>query len=260
MKTADLSLSVQTPPTRPPQDFMDATAAVTRLCELYEQATRFLCEKFSQQASGPRPEERFRAFYPEIRISPTSYAKADSRLAYGHVAGPGNYATTVTRPDLFSSYLRQQIDLLIASHGVPVTIGVSDTPIPVHFAVANDASVSVPQDGYLKYPLRDIFDVPDLATTNDNIVNGLGVKNPDGSSPLAPFTAQRIDYSLARLSHYTATLPEHFQNLVLFTNYQFYVAEFEAYARKMLADPDSGYTSFVSTGNVEITDPQAEIA
>ncbi|MFV2033878.1 MAG: AMP nucleosidase, partial [Halocynthiibacter sp.] len=42
--------------------------------------------------------------------------------------------------------------------------------------------------------------------------------------------------------------------------YQFYVAEFEAYARKMLADADSGYTSFVSTGNVEITDTQAEIA
>ena len=66
-----------------------------------------------------------------------------------------------------------------------------------------------------------------------------------GSEPLAPFTAQRVDYSLARLAHYTATDPEHFQNHVLFTNYQFYVEEFEAYARaQMLADPDSGYTSF----------------
>ena len=45
----------------------------------------------------------------------------------------------------------------------------------------------------------------------------------------------------------------------MFTNYQFYFSEFEAYARKMLADPDSGYTSFVSTGNVEITDAEAEI-
>ena len=48
--------------------------------------------------------------------------------------------------------------------------------------------------------------------------------------------------------------PEHFQNHVLFTNYQFYVSEFEAYARAQLADPDSGYTAFVRTGNVEITD------
>ncbi len=73
------------------------------------------------------------------------------------------------------------------------------------------------------------------------------------------FSAQRVDYSLARLAHYTATAPEHFQNHVLFTNYQFYVAEFEAYARAQLADPKSGYVSFVSTGNHEIRDPQAEI-
>ena len=83
-------------------------------------------------------------------------------------------------------------------------------------------------------------------------MNGAGFTYPDGARPLAPFTAQRIDYSLARLSHYTATAPEHFQNHVLFTNYQFYVEEFEAFARKVLADPASGYTSFVSTGNVEI--------
>ncbi|MEP5758438.1 MAG: AMP nucleosidase, partial [Litoreibacter sp.] len=56
------------------------------------------------------------------------------------------------------------------------------------------------------------------------------------------------------LSHYTATEAVHFQNHVLFTNYQFYVDEFEAYAREVLGDPDSGYTSFVGPGNVEITD------
>ncbi|MFV2054320.1 AMP nucleosidase [Aliiroseovarius sp. YM-037] len=259
MKPADLNLTVQSPPTPPAQSFRDGTAAVDKLCELYEEAIQFLAESFSKRAQGPRPDERFRAFYPEIRISTTSHAQGDSRLAFGHVASPGEYATTVTRPDLFRSYLIQQIDLLIRNHDVPVTICVSNTPIPVHFAVANDPDVTVPQEGYLEYPLRDIFDVPDLSTTNDDIVNGMGAENADGSSPLAPFTAQRVDYSLARLSHYTATLPEHFQNHVLFTNYQFYVAEFEAYARKVLADPDSGYTSFVSTGNVEITDATAEL-
>ena len=45
--------------------------------------------------------------------------------------------------------------------------------------------------------------------------------DPGGTGPLAPFTAQRVDYSLARLSHYTATDPCHFQNHILFTNYQF---------------------------------------
>ncbi|MEM6306201.1 MAG: AMP nucleosidase, partial [Pseudomonadota bacterium] len=79
------------------------------------------------------------------------------------------------------------------------------------------------------------------------------------TQPLAPFTAQRVDYSLARLAHYTATDPGHFQNYVLFTNYQFYVTEFEDYARKQLSDPASGYTAFVSTGNVEITDGESAI-
>ena len=95
----------------------------------------------------------------------------------------------------------------------------------------------MPQEGALDFPLRDVFDVPDLATMHDDIVNGYGFHYPDGSMPLAPFTAQRVDYSLARLAHYTATDPEHFQNHVLFTNYQFYVEEFEAYAAPALADP-----------------------
>ena len=70
--------------------------------------------------------------------------------------------------------------------------------------------------------------------------------------PLAPFSAQRVDYSLARLAHYTATSPEHFQNHVLFTNYQFYVEEFEAFSRQQLDDPSSGYFSLVGTGNHSI--------
>ena len=101
--------------------------------------------------------------------------------------------------------------------------------------------------------MRDVFDVPDLSTTNDDIVNGSTEPKADGSQPLALFTAQRVDYSLARLAHYTATDPAYFQNHVLFTNYQFYVEEFEAFARQKLADPASGYLAFVGTGNHQIT-------
>ena len=246
-----------TPPTVAEQDFTDADAAVDRLCELYSVATDFLCRHFTETLGGKRPAARIRAFYPEIRITTTSYAQVDTRLSFGHVHEPGTYSTTVTRPDLFRHYLKQQISLLLENHCVPVTIGLSQTPMPVHFAVAGEADITVPQDGALDFPLRDVFDVPDLSTTNDDIVNGFGFENPDGSGPLAPFTAQRIDYSLARLAHYTATKPEHFQNHILFTNYQFYFEEFEAYARAQLADPDSGYSSFVGPGNTEITDADA---
>ena len=251
---------VLTPDHTAHQAFTNAAEAVTRLQELYAEATAFLSRHFSAAVTSGKPGTRMRAYYPEIRLTVSSHAKTDSRLSFGHVSGPGTYATTVTRPDLFRNYLIQQLELLMQNHGVPIQIGLSDTPMPVHFAVAGNPLVSVPQEGVLEFSLRDVFDVPDLATTNDDIVNGTRTHNADGSSPLAPFTAQRVDYSLARLSHYTATDPGHFQNHVLFTNYQFYVDEFEAIARAALANPSQGYTAFVATGNQIITSPDGVIA
>ncbi|WGH80232.1 AMP nucleosidase [Jannaschia ovalis] len=242
------------------QPFTDPAKAVAELIRLYREATGYLRDNFQTalQSAG-MPDCRFRAYYPEIRITTTSYGRTDSRLSFGHVTDPGRYAATVTRPDLFANYLTHQIDLLLKSHEVPIWIGQSATAIPIHFAVMNDGDLEVPQDGVLPFLMRDVFDVPDLETTNDAIVNGVGFTYEDGARPLAPFTAQRVDYSLARLSHYTATSPDDFQNHVLFTNYQFYVDEFIAYARQALRDPDSGYAELVGPLGQRVTpeDPDA---
>ena len=254
------NLPMETPDMGEALYYSDAKAAVAQVRHLYEVSTRFLQDRFQQAMQVSVPTARYRAFYPEIRITTQSFDVTDSRLSFGHVSEPGEYATTVTRPDLFESYLEQQISLLIENHGVEVQIGASTTPIPLHFAVKGDQGAIVPQEGAATFNLRDVFDVPDLNTTNDDIVNGVSVHNADGSGALAPFTAQRVDYSLARLAHYTATLPEHFQNHVLFTNYQFYVEEFEAFGREMLADKDSGYSSFVGPGNCEIFDHDTQMA
>jgi AMP nucleosidase len=255
----DPSSAIHSPAVPEPESFTDAAAAVDRLEALYATATGFLVQQFQETITKGHPGRRIRAFYPEIRLTVTSFEKVDSRLSFGHVSSPGTYATTVTRPDLFRNYLIQQIELLVQNHGVAVQIGASDTAIPVHFAVTGSAGVTIPQEGVMDFSLRDVFDVPDLVTTNDDIVNGTLTRYPDGSAPLAPFTAQRVDYSLARLAHYTATDPVHFQNHVLFTNYQFYVEEFEAYARAALGDPASGYTAFVATGNQVITSAEGLI-
>ena len=248
-----------TPDHQDTKTYTDAASAVARLEQLYTQSTDFLIQHFRDSVAKGKPATRIRAYYPEIRLTVASHDKIDSRLSFGHVSRPGTYATTVTRPDLFRNYLTQQLSLLIANHDVPVQIGVSDTPMPVHFAVSGSPELHVPQEGSLDFSLRDVFDVPDLATTNDDIVNGTRTHNADGSQPLAPFTAQRVDYSLARLSHYTATDASHFQNHVLFTNYQFYVDEFEAIARAALGKADLGYTEFVTGGNASITAPDQEI-
>ena len=194
MSVNPLFLPVVTPDMPEPESFTDAAAAVNRLDELYTTACDFLTRHFSEVAGAKtHPETRFRAFYPEIRLHVSSHVRVDSRLAFGHVSAPGTYSATVTRPDLFRSYLTQQIGLLIQNHGVPISIGPSTTPIPVHFAVAGRSDLTVPQEGAMRFPLRDVFDVPDLSNTNDDIVNGLGFHHEDGSEPLAPFTAQRID-------------------------------------------------------------------
>ncbi|WP_372501526.1 AMP nucleosidase [Tistrella mobilis] len=236
-------------PAAPLQPFRDPKAAVDRLVELFERNTRWLRDAFARLLDGSLGEVRVRAFYPQIRLVTDSHTRVDSRLSYGFVSGPGVHATTVTRPDLFRRYLTEQISLLIRNHDVPVLIGDSEVPIPLHFAFWDGTHVEGAAALRIDRPLADIFDLPDLKLMDDAIANGT-YEAPDGVLPLAPFTAPRVDYSLHRLQHYSATAAEHFQNFIVFTNYQFYVDEFCRMASELLADGDSGYESFVAPGNL----------
>jgi AMP nucleosidase len=232
------------------EHFDDAEAAVERLEYIYDTHTAFIRERFAALLKNKRLRGRVRATYPEILIETSTYAKIDSRLSYGHVAGPGVYSATITQPALFRSYLLEQIRLLLRNHGVSVEIGPSMEPIPLHFAFPEGIHVEGEVADKIDRPLRDMFDVPDLAVTDDAIVNGTYVPRPGEPLPLAPFTASRVDYSLHRLPHYTATHPEHFQNYIIFTNYQFYIDEFCAKARRMIATGEGGYEAFVEPGDL----------
>ena len=245
-----LHTAVSSPPPVERRSFDNARDAVEALKALYDRNTGFLRNAFAGLDESGTPEHRFRAYYPELAVTTTSFSHADSRLAYGHMPAPGHYATTVTRPDLFEDYLLDQIGLILRNHGVPVTVGESDTPIPIHFAFLEGVHLPSAASKIVDQPLRDLFDVPDLNATDDHIVNGTFEPLPGEPTPLAPFTAQRVDYSLHRLAHYTATSPSHFQNFILFTNYQFYIDEFCLYARKLMAEGGGGYASFVEPGNI----------
>ena len=234
--------------------FRDAPVAVGRLWEIYERNTRFLRDRFEEFANGETFTKRVRATYPFVRVTISTHARLDSRLSYGFVAGPGMHETTVTRPDLFRAYLIEQIKLLMENHGVQVEIGESSEPIPVHFAYPNDINIQAVLFGSRKreidQPLRDVFDTPDLAAMDDAIANGT-LELPAGApAPLALFRAARVDYSLHRLCHYTGTDPEHFQNFVIFTNYQFYVDVFARLCRDHLGSGQHGAQAFVEPGNV----------
>ena len=234
--------------------FTDAIAAVGRLEEIYERNTQFLRDHFKAYAGGEELATRVRANYPFVRITTSTHVRLDSRLAFGFVAGPGVHQTSVTRPDLFRTYLTKQIGLLIENHGVAVDVGESNEPIPVHFAYRQDinteAALSSDGPSIARGSLRDVFDVPDLAAMDDAIADGTLQLPPGAPEPLALFRAARIDYSLRRLYHYTGTDPEHFQNFVIFTNYQFYVDAFVQLCHERLGSGQIGPDTFVGPGNV----------
>jgi AMP nucleosidase len=165
------------------------------------------------------------------------------------VQGVGTFETTLTKPDLFDAYLRQQLSLLLANHGGELEVGTSHEPIPIHFSFADHDHVEGHIPPERRALMRDVFDLPDLGAMNDDIANGT-FEAAGRAQPLALFTAPRIDYSLHRLRHYTGTSTEHFQNYVLLTNYQFYIDEFVSLCHQEMANPQSEYLAFVEPGNV----------
>ena len=238
------------PPFTAPARFDEADAALAQVQRIYDASTTHLREALQRFVAGTDDGQRVRAFYPFVRIHTRTVARADSRLAYGFVAGPGTYETTLTRPDLYAHYYREQFELLLRNHGVYLEVGTSAQPIPVHFSLGENDHLEGSLSAERRILLRDLFDLPDLAAMDDGIANGTHEPSPGEAHPLALFTAPRVDYSLHRLRHYTGTAPEHFQHFVLFTNYQFYIDEFIKLGHALMADAGCGYTGFVEPGNV----------
>jgi len=234
------------------QEFTDPDAALARITEIYDRSCDAIKQRFAAFAGGDRDSPAPHATYPYVGIAIGQDAvNTGSIRSFGNLAEAGTYGTTVTNPSLFASYYREQIRLLIENHGMPVVVGVSDRPIPLPFVVEG-ATTGITADDTTT--MQKVFRLPDLSRIDDAIANGTYVPSGGAPLPLALFTAERVDYSLSRLRHYTGTSPQHFQRFILFTNYQRYVDEFIAYAEAQVAR-DSGYRAFVSPGNVVKPNP-----
>ena len=238
-----------------PEVFDSADAALARVQAIYEQSVQHLRSAMQRFVAGDDLQDRVRACYPYVRIETRtdwtqSPALDTELLSYGFVASAGSHATTLTRPDLFAAYLREQFALLIRNHGVQLEVGTSKEPMPVHFSFAENEHMEGEMSAARRARMRDVFDLPDLTAMDDSIANGTWRAAQGQPEPLSLFPGARIDYSLHRLRHYTGTSPAHFQNYVLFTNYQFYIDEFIALGRAEMAKADSPYVAFVEPGNV----------
>ncbi len=235
-----------------PARFDDPERALAQVRAIYDAGIAHLRDALHRFVAGEDVGTHVRACYPFVRVHTDTVARADSRLSYGFVAGPGTYETTLTRPDLFANYYLEQFRLLLRNHGVSLEIGTGTQPIPVHFSFAEGDHVEGSLSPERRQRMRDVFDLPDLGAMDDGIANGTHEPRRGEAHPLSLFTAPRVDYSLHRLRHYTGTAPEHFQNFVLFTNYQFYIDEFVRLGHETMASSAHAqdYVAFVEPGNV----------
>lgn len=235
------------------QSFDDSQAAFQRVEVLYRQSVDTLERALAAFRAGERDLDTAAACYPYVAVSVAAqdFGKARSH-AYGTLPAAGVFGTTLTRPDLFKSYYLEQIDLLLKSHGQPVQVGLSKRPIPLPFVIEAVEGGIEEKD---LAALAQSFSMPDLARIDDSIANGTFVPGTDGVRPLALFDAERVDYSLVRLAHYTGTTADYFQRFVLFTNYQRYVDEFIEFGRNEV-QKGTTYKAFVEPGNCITNNPR----
>ena len=194
--------------------------------------------------------------YPAIRLTTTGEQREGQKghnLAFGQFERAGVFVTTVTRPDLFADYLRDQLGLLARHYDI--TLEVTRTGQQIPFPYVLDASDGSDMGGVTPLELARHFPTTELADIGDELADGLFGADPTASQPLALFDALRTDFSLARLRHYTGTAPEHFQRYILFTNYHRYVDEFVDWAGEQLGK--DGYVALTGAGGLHLDTPAA---
>ncbi|MFT8516985.1 AMP nucleosidase [Acetobacter sp. P1H12_c] len=227
--------------------FTSADAAIDHLCSLYAQSVERLHAAFKARQGCPPGE----ATYPCLALELPPGTPLEGRPPFDVILDPGFYSTTITRPALFREYLREQITPLLHHYGQPVLVGRSRHPIPLPYVMEEAATGLTEADLLL---LQEQFALPNLHATDDSIANCELLPDASRPRPLALFTAERTDYSLARLHHYTGTTPGAFQRFILLTNYQRYVETFRAYARAQV-DAGGDYTAFIEPGDQIYTGP-----
>jgi AMP nucleosidase len=173
--------------------------------------------------------------YPELVIHYSGIERsAEANLAFGKLERSGVYSSTITRPQLFGKYLKSQLNLLDQQYEIRIEVRRSAQEIPFPYVI--DAGKGIDLGDVTPQELARHFPTTDLSHIGDETADGLFASNTKSEFPITLFDALRTDFSLARLTHYTGTTPEHVQRYVLFTNYHRYVDEFVGWACKQVGN------------------------
>ena len=201
--------------------------------------------------------------YPELRVDyEAEGAIPRFTRAFARLNQSGSYATSITRPRMFRRYLEDQLSLLVRDYRVRISVGRSRQEIPYSYVL--DGADELSLDGVQAAELARVFPSVRLSDIGDEIADGLFAFSEDPTRPLSLFEGPRVDFSLARLKHYSGTPAADFRPYILFTNYIRYVDEFVAWALGELQKPDSPYEALSVAGGVLVTretaDPERAIA
>ena len=223
-----------------------ASEAVERLIHLYDDAIDQITARFDAYVAGTLDETTPQTpTYPYLcAIVSAEKSTQTSKLALGGVASESLHGTAITRPKLYTEFLTEELTRIVERFDAKLFVGMSHTPMPLTFALEKATSALTAE---MRASLQQYFHMPNLVSTNDDIVDGHRILQRFGAMPLTLFSAERIDYSLHRIQHYTATRPKHYQRYILFTNYQRYVDEFTEFAK---AEVEAGRAErFVEPGD-----------
>ena len=232
-----------------PSDLVDQLAAI------HAEATMTLrnaLRDYIDHGIAPDAAARVRGewSYPELRIAYPGHAGTERPVrAFARLNRPGNYATTITRPELYRAYLIEQLELLMADYAVTVTTGRSVIEIPYPYVL--DGAADLRLDAAAAADLARWFPTTELQAIGDELPDGLWDDRLSDTRPLALFDGPRTDFSLARLKHYTGTAPEYFQHYILLTNYHRYVDEFVRWGCSQLGR--NGYDRLVCPGGLSLS-------
>jgi AMP nucleosidase len=235
----------------------EVPALVQALCEKFEQSVanlRHALACYLTTGERPDPEARVKGMfaYPELRVAFRMREQLHfPARAFGRLNQPGIYTTSVARPGLFRHYLEEQLRYLVQDYQVEVSIGNSGSEIPYPYVL--DGTDDLRLDGAHAADLGRWFPTTELAHIGDEIADGAWDYRLRTDRPLALFDGPRVDFSLARLRHYTGTAPEHVQRYLLFTNYVRYVDEFVRWGVEELRREDSPYEALAAPGGVYVT-------
>ena len=226
---------------------------IAQLQSFYQEAVTTLREDviaFGRDGQIPDSAKRSNGAYtyPELRLIYSGVGEPlDRSRAFGRLEQQGSYNTTITRPQLFAPYLKEQLGLITSEYDVTIEVGRSAQEIPFPYVLDGDAGAAMV--GIEPQEIAKHFPATDLALIGDELADGIEL-DESAAMPLSLFDGLRTDYSLARLAHYTGTRVEDFQDFILFTNYHRYVDEFVDWGAQQLGQ--DGYTALTGAGGLHI--------